>query len=532
MRGALVETVRALPRLGWVSGPSPVRRLERAQLALGLDWLGAKRDDLLEGLCGGTKVRKLDTLLATAPYRDAASWSCLGAIGSGNLATVVSAATALSRHVDAHLVWEPISRGVLENLAVTASGPSALRFHESYLSLVVSQRRLVLGRSSADRAVIARGATQPAGLIGVVLGALELGQQIVEGELPQPDHVVVPYGTGGVAAGLAVALALSGLDTKVTAVSVVPRLASTRWMFRRVVSRLVGHLRRGGLHVAGDPSARVDLVRGFVGPGYGWSTPASVEACDRFADLPLEEVYSGKAMAALLELASGWRGQRVLFWVTPHRRDLPSNRSWRGRLPVGLRARLDGARRPGPTRRRLLIGGAALAGLSGVRLGGYRSIPGVEGRVLAPWEASVVAAVVPVLIPDEPGGPLPLGPTPEEVAANVDRYLQGMAPHSLMEIHGLFALIEHGTGLGCGALRFTRSSAAVQERTLLWLATLNTLSRQAYRGIRDLCLLGWYQDPRTWGPLGYEGPLVEGTGRSDEYGRLVAPAGLPSGLWR
>ena len=59
------------------------------------------------------------------------------------------------------------------------------------------------------------------------------------------------------------------------------------------------------------------------------------------------------------------------------------------------------------------------------------------------------------------------------------------------------------------------------------LATMGTLPRQAYRGLRDLTLLGWYQDPRTWDALHYEGPLVGEDRPADHYTQLVAAPGVP-----
>ena len=531
MHARWTEILGDIPRWGWVTQPSVVQRLADDESELGLDWFGVKRDDLLDGLYGGTKVRKLDTLLASPLYHSASVWASMGAIGSGHVANLVAAAQLLDRRVEAHMVWEPQSRGVLQNLAFTASGPSDLHYYSGFAGLALRNPSLIWGRGDGHRAVVARGATQPEGLLGIVAGGLELADQIVAGELPEPDGIVLPFGTGGTAAGLAVALQLAGLQTKVEAVSVVPRVVSGRGMLRKIIAGVTAQLTAIGVTVPGNPDARVHLVRGHLGRGYGHPTPQSAAACDRFASLPLEEVYSGKAMAALLASAPNYQHRRVLFWVTPHRPGLPCDPNWRDRLPPALRQRLTGQTR-GLSRRRLVIGAVAVAGFSTLRLGFHPIIPGVKGHVLSNWEASVLAACVPVIIPDEPGGPMPPGPTPDEVAANVDRYLQGMPSFMRLEIHGLFALIEHGTGLGCGPMRFTRSSPVVRARMLANLGAMGTLPRQAYRGIRDLVLLGWYQDPRTWPAMGYEGPLIKAPRHIDaKYQRLLAPAGPPKTMF-
>ncbi len=104
-----IDRVEALPRLGWVEASSPVESCSELARAMGLDGLWVKRDDTLglhHGLHGGTKVRKLDLLLAAPPWRDAPRWASIGAIGSGHLVALSTAARLLDRTLHAHLFWE------------------------------------------------------------------------------------------------------------------------------------------------------------------------------------------------------------------------------------------------------------------------------------------------------------------------------------------------------------------------------------------------------------------------------------------
>jgi L-cysteate sulfo-lyase len=67
--------------------------------------------------------------------------------------------------------------------------------------------------------------------------------------------------------------------------------------------------------------ARDDVVANcdYVGPGYGLSTPASIEAIETLARLEgilLDPVYSGKGMAGLIDLVRKGRfkkGENVVF---------------------------------------------------------------------------------------------------------------------------------------------------------------------------------------------------------------------------
>jgi D-cysteine desulfhydrase len=65
----------------------------------------------------------------------------------------------------------------------------------------------------------------------------------------------------------------------------------------------------------------VALERGWLGPGYGHSTPAADRATEVFGErenVVLDPVYTAKAVAALLELnrRGAFGPGRVLYWHT------------------------------------------------------------------------------------------------------------------------------------------------------------------------------------------------------------------------
>jgi D-cysteine desulfhydrase len=223
---------------------------------------------------------------------------------------------------------------------------------------------------------------------------------------------------------------------------------------------------------------------------------------------------------------------RVLFWSTV-RRALPApDPAYREKLPAALRRRLAS---PGKrvTRRRVLAGIAAVAAVGlAVRVTGYAPLPGFPGEVLAAWEAHVIRAAAEALF-DARSAEI------EAIAGRVDRYLAGMPAGVQREAHAMLALIEHGTTpLARRVPRLTRLPAAAREAYLAGLEARGGLYSQAYRGLRDLCALGLYQQPSTWAAIGYEGPRVPLTydPRGPDrwawaaYDALVAPRGaLPRG---
>ncbi len=184
------------------------------------------------------------------------------------------------------------------------------------------------------------------------------------------------------------------------------------------------------------------------------------------------------------------------------------------------------------TRRRLLIGAAALTagGLLTYRFSGYRSLDW-QGQVLSARQALILAAAAEALLPPIPGQSDLIS-----VAERVDRYALALTPAVRSELDQLFLLIEHGpTPLLFGLRRFTRMGPEDRERFLSRLAGHGGLLAQAYRGLRDLCMLGYYQQPATWPAIGYEGPSVpeQPRIRSRRYATLVAaPGQLPRSLVR
>lgn len=191
-----------------------------------------------------------------------------------------------------------------------------------------------------------------------------------------------------------------------------------------------------------------------------------------------------------------------------------------------------------PSRRTFLWMGAGAA--AGALLFGRTCLYDADdwdGQVLGEWEAAVIAAAAMALIPNKPGELPSPGPSGFEVAHNVDRFLEGMPEMMLLEIHGMFGLIEHGTLLGGFARRFTRLDPAQGLECLMTLRAKGGKFAQAFKGIRDLCLLGWYSDRRTWNRLGYDGPLLDRPApppvanreHAGPYARLIAQPGTRPG---
>lgn len=514
--------IGALPRIGWVRAPTPLH-----PIGFQGKYVLVKRDDLLASLHGGTKPRKLDYLLASEPYASATHWHSVGATGSGHVVACAAAAKELGKRFTAHCFYEPLSGNVLENLAYTATHATRLRYYGSRTSLVLRSPLLIFGQSLEGAPVIGPGALQPRATLGVVLGALELERQLRERVAQTPDALYVALGTGGTTVGLAIGLLLAGLDVPIRAVAVVEALLTNRRTLRAHARAVAAELAVLGIHVDGEKAVeRIEIVTTSLGRGYGYATNESLAATreSRALGLALEPVYTGKAWAALTQDLADGKTQRPLFWCTVHAPGLPAADDWQERLPRALRRRLARAQAPaGPgdwTRRKLVIAGGATLTLvaAGLRFTGYRAVPGFLGQGLFAWEAVVVRAMAELMVPHASADEL------DAAALHADDYVATLPPDLRRELHGAFALVEHGTALGLHARRFSSLEVGARRALAARLDSLGGLVALAARGVRDVALLGVYAQPAHWQGLGYPVPPMPSRRQRDGRSATAWPA--------
>ena len=306
----LIEKIRATLapcRLGdW---PTPLERAAALGGAVGIAELTVKREDRSSARYGGNKVRALEFLLAGA--RPGTVFVTLGGTGSTHcLATAVHAAAAGGRAVLAQFPQPetPASRAVASACRARAALVVHARARASLpLAVLDAWRR---AGALGPRRWIAGGGAHPRAVVGHLLAGLELASQLAS----PPDAIVLPLGTGGTAAGLALAVTALGWPTRVVGVRVAPRIVANRWRtmwLAYAARRLLAH--RG---VPLPAPRSLDIVDG-LGEGYGHPTPEG-EAAERLASehgLTLDPTYGAKAFAFLLQRGT-CNVQRVVFWHT------------------------------------------------------------------------------------------------------------------------------------------------------------------------------------------------------------------------
>ncbi len=171
-----------------------------------------------------------------------------------------------------------------------------------------------------------------------------------------------------------------------------------------------------------------------------------------------------------------------------------------------------------PSRRQLIVGLGALSATGLIwRVTGY---PAARGTILTGAELLVLDAAAHALLPPAPG-------PYDRVAANVDRFAAAFSLRTLREVTALLLVVEHGTLLSGHARRFTNLPLEARRAAITALGDLPELGPVLVRGLRDLLVLGYYQDSAHWDALGYEGPRPPAPLAADYEALRAAPGQRP-----
>ena len=298
-------SLSAIPRVALGRFPTPIEPLAALSPTL---WI--KRDDLGATLLGGNKLRALEFLLAgVGPGSRVVT---VGSAGSTHALAVATYASALGARTIVGR-W----RQEMNETAARVATRIERTADETRIFGSPPGAYLWAWQRAAGARWIAAGGSTPLGILGHVNAGLELVEQIQTGVAPAPATVVVPLGTGGTAAGLAVAFAIAGVDIRVVGVRVVPWIVGRRGHVLRLARRTVALIARTiGADVPAVRRDAVQVVHEAYGGAYGRETPAARAAATRLSEtagVRLDATYSAKAFEVALGLASGGP---VLFWLT------------------------------------------------------------------------------------------------------------------------------------------------------------------------------------------------------------------------
>ncbi|MGN0063476.1 MAG: 1-aminocyclopropane-1-carboxylate deaminase/D-cysteine desulfhydrase [Nocardioides sp.] len=304
------------------SAPTGVRRLELPGL-VGEVWC-KEENTFGDGAWAGNKVRKLEWIIPEAHRRGVRRVFTVGGIGThwGLACARYGAEHGLETVLG--LVDQPVDDHVREQWArLQASGARIHRFTST--QRLTAAAPLILARHSFGGGrprlpwYLPAGGSNAVGTLAYVDVALEVAEQVAAGLLPEPGTCVVPVGSGGTVAGLALGFRLAGLRTRVLGAVVNDSFPLDAPVLVRLANATGDLMReRGATDVPTLTVPDLDARDDWLGATYGDPTPASVAMVAAAAEqgMELEPVYTGKALAAIADLGESLAGP--VLWLNTH----------------------------------------------------------------------------------------------------------------------------------------------------------------------------------------------------------------------
>jgi D-cysteine desulfhydrase len=299
---AFVDTLRAIPRLGLASYPTPLEPLPRLSRQLGRD-LWMKRDDLFGLGLGGNKVRKLDLILMEATSAGADLLITRGGIQSNHCRITAAAAARLGMGCTVVLTGETTPHDLgsvfldrLFGAEVVMPGTIDDAQADAVMQDLADRHRNRGGRPY----IVPMGGANALGVLAYAQAAVEMARQCEElGILP--DAVVVAVGTGSTYAGLA--LGLWGAAPECHAIGISVSRPGER--LGRETPGLIADACERLTPGEGAPEVRLWFFDRYVGLAYAMPSREGLTAMRlvaRTEGITLDTTYTAKAFSGLLDL--------------------------------------------------------------------------------------------------------------------------------------------------------------------------------------------------------------------------------------
>jgi L-cysteate sulfo-lyase len=313
-----LHALQTVERLSLGAFPTPLSHLSRLSSLLKGPEIYIKRDDLSGLALGGNKVRKLEYLLADAKAKQCDCVITAGAVQSNHCRQTAAAAAMLG--LPCHLMLggnEPAQAN--GNLLLDKLFGSHIHWQgekrkgEGIPALVQN-----LTEQGLRPYVVPYGGSNALGCLGFANALLELQQQILHTPI---THIVFASSSGATHAGLILGKAL--LDQNYTLLGInIDKDEAGVLPFAQRIAELVNHAAQLVGLDRPFTSDDVNLCDDYFAEGYGILGVAEQQAIEMLArteGILLDPVYTGRAMAGLIDLVG--RGyfkadDRILFWHT------------------------------------------------------------------------------------------------------------------------------------------------------------------------------------------------------------------------
>jgi len=304
-----LHLLHQFPRLELLGAPTPLEHLPRLSDYLGRD-IFIKRDDFTPVAMGGNKLRKLEFLAADALREGADVLLTAGAIQSNHVRQTAAVAARLGLKCVA-LLENPIgthaenylsngNRLLLDLMDAEVVMVDALNNPAEQLA----EQAARLEAQGFRPYIVPVGGSNALGALGYVECAQEIAHQS-EGVVDFAA-VVVASGSAGTHAGLAVGLEHLLPETELVGVTVSRQVEAQLPLVERLRQSLAETLEV-------QAKAPITLWDDYFAPRYGEPNDegmAAVKLLARLEGILLDPVYTGKAMAGLLDGVSQNRFRR------------------------------------------------------------------------------------------------------------------------------------------------------------------------------------------------------------------------------
>lgn len=294
------------PRRRYTEYKTPLEKLTRLTEFFGGPNIYIKRDDLLGLAAGGNKTRKLEFLMADALAAGADTIITCGAVQSNHCRLTLAA--AIKEGLKCQLVLEervpnsykPDALG--NNFLLHLLGVEKIKVVPGGSNMMEAMNSLAneLARQNRKAYVIPGGGSNEIGATGYVACAEEILSQTFEKGI-NIDHVVCTSGSAGTHAGLVTGFYGCNSNIFVTGINISRSKTLQEELVYELVQKTVEHLKIKDR----VPREAVKCCDEYVGAGYSLPTLQMIEAVKLLARLEgilLDPVYTGKAMAGMLDL--------------------------------------------------------------------------------------------------------------------------------------------------------------------------------------------------------------------------------------
>lgn len=304
-------TIEYPQRLSLAQTPTPLMPLDRLSAQFNGPRIWVKRDDMTGGGVTGNKIRKLEFTLARALEQGCDTVITTGGVQSNHCRTTAIVCAQLGLHCHLILRGEDVPADgnlLLDRIAGAQVSFCSNAQYQQNLQQIFAHWQSHYRRQGRKPYCIPVGASDGVGLWGYVKACEELAADFQHHAIA-PQHIICATGSGGTQAGLMAGCSLFALDSTVWGVNV----CDDKRYFQQKVHADLSEWKRQYAQSLDIDSLTVNVIEGYVGPGYGVATEPvfqTMRLLGQLEGLILDPVYTGKAFHGMLDqLKQGYFAQ-------------------------------------------------------------------------------------------------------------------------------------------------------------------------------------------------------------------------------